>query len=396
MDHGIGEAILGQQPLQIGFAVVRYFPHGGMQRTFLRMAQEAVRRGHKVTVLASSWEGDQPDEMTVRLLTVRACSNHGVNVAFGRALREERSRLNLDLVVGFNKLPGLDVYYAGDPCFAARCDEEQRSWLTMLLPRYRTYRQLEASCFGEASVTESLLIAHGELEKFQSHYKTLRSRIHLLPPGVDRGRLAGEWSADERESVRQEMGASRDDLLLMTIGSGFKTKGIDRTIRAIASLDLGLKSRIRFAVAGVGNESDYRRLAVDLGIGDQVKFLGPRDDVGSLLRATDLLVHPARVENTGTTLLESMICSTPVICSGNCGFANHVTDANGGWVLPHPFEQRSLEETLQRVLKTEDLAAKGAHGASYCKRTDLHSLIERGVDVIEEVAERLRCQSNLN
>ncbi len=385
---------MGQQSLRIGFAVVRYFPHGGMQRTFLRMVKEAIERGHDVTVLASAWEGDCPAEIDLVLLPVRSCSNHGVNVAFGRALKTERNRLNLDLLVGFNKLEGLDVYYAGDPCFASRCVEEERSWWTMQLPRYRTYRRLEAACFSQLSMTESLLIAHGEKEKFQLHYGTPDSRIHLLPPGIDKERMGKSLSHLDSVALRDELGVSAEDVLLATIGSGFRTKGIDRTIRAIAALDATVRERIRFVVAGVGDAEKYQRLSEDLGVSNNVRFLGPRDDVGALLRVADLLVHPARVENTGTTLLEAMICSTPVLCSGVCGFAGHVEQAGGGWVLPHPFEQGQFQQTLTRAIESEDLAAVGAEGARYCEDADLHSLIERGVDVIVDVGTRLRDQSN--
>ena len=46
--------------------------------------------------------------------------------------------------------------------------------------------------------------------------------------------------------------------------------------------------------------------------------------------AADYLVHAARTENTGTVLIEAMICGLPVLVTGNCGFAFHVHDADAG------------------------------------------------------------------
>lgn len=381
---------MDQQPLKIGFAVVRFFPHGGMQRTFLRMINEAVSRGHEVVVFASSWDGPHPRGASLQILPVSARTNHGINAAFAREVGANRSRAELDLLVGFNKLPGLDVYYAGDPCFVARCHEEGRSWLTLQLPRYRAYKRLEAACFGRDSQTESLLIAHGEAEKFRKHHGTHESRLHILPPGIDRDRLGSNLTCDQRRDLRLELGAGDADHLLVTVGSGYRTKGIDRTIRALADLHPELRRRTRFAVVGQGDALPMKQLAQAKGVAEHVVFCGARDDVGPVLRAADLLVHPARVENTGSTLLEAMICGTPVLCSGNCGFATHVEQAGSGWVLATPFEQKDLVQTLSHVLSGEERAGRGARGQQYADNTDLYSLISGGVDVIEEIGHRLR------
>ena len=48
--------------MNFAFAIFKYFPFGGLQRDMLRMAEAAVRRGHRVTVFASSWDGDPPPD----------------------------------------------------------------------------------------------------------------------------------------------------------------------------------------------------------------------------------------------------------------------------------------------------------------------------------------------
>ena len=53
--------------MKILFLIVRYFPYSGLQTDFLRAAEAAADRGHDVTCLVGSWEGERPDKL--RILT---------------------------------------------------------------------------------------------------------------------------------------------------------------------------------------------------------------------------------------------------------------------------------------------------------------------------------------
>src|SRR5690606_1673556 len=136
--------------MTFAFLIYRYFPFGGQQRNMLAMAQEAHRRGHRVTVLCHHWQGDRPAGIEVVEVPVSGWTNHSRTQAFARAAAQILARRQVDLRVGFIKLPELDVYYAADPCFAekALC---QRGWLYRLAPRTRAYLALERAVFEPAS-----------------------------------------------------------------------------------------------------------------------------------------------------------------------------------------------------------------------------------------------------
>ncbi len=57
-------------------------------------------------------------------------------------------------VVGFQKMPGLDVYYDADGCYQAKA-LEQHGRLYRLLPRYRLYQAFEEAVFGRDSRRKS-------------------------------------------------------------------------------------------------------------------------------------------------------------------------------------------------------------------------------------------------
>lgn len=377
---------------KLAFAVAKYIEFGGMQRSLSRMARECAHRGHDVHMFIGDLQGERPPEIPVRVLSLRALSNHGRYAEFARKLGAAVQGEAFDCVVGSTKGPGLDVYYAGDPCYAAKVDED-RSAFYKFLPRYRVLRALERSVFSASADTEILLIAHREREKFMHYYGTQATRFHLLPPGIDKQRLVESVpSTQELDRLREELGVSRDDYLLLNVGSRFQTKGIDRILIALAALAQRHRRHTKLAVVGGDDPRPFLRLARRLGVIEHVRFTGAREDVAAFYHAADLLVHPAYTENTGTTLIEAMICGLPVLATANCGFAFHVENAGAGLICPSPFEQEQLNQLLRQMLVAERLAEWRSRGPVYCANTDLYSLVEKAADIIIARAERSRAE----
>ncbi len=375
---------------KLAFVVSTYFPWGGMQRDLRRIAERCCERGHQVHVLTGSWQGERPQGPTVYELNTRALTNHGRNDRLARGVRWAAADGHFDCVVGFTKIPGLDIYYAADPCFAARLERE-RGRLHRLLPRYRGLRRQESAVFDRGGSSEILLIAHSERDKFIHYYGTEASRFRLLPPGIDREALLDQRpTRTESEVLRIRLGLASGDLLALAVGSGFRSKGVDRMLHALHALPPQLLARLRLAVIGRGRSRPLERLARRLGVLDRTIFLGPRDDVARFYFSADLLLHPARNENTGTVLLEAIACGLPVLTTANCGYACHVQAAGAGLVCPEPFDQGTLDGMLREALTSPERTAWRRNGPLYCEQTDLEGLVERATAVILDRARRKR------
>ena len=377
---------------QLAFVVSLFFEYGGMQRTLLRIALECVARGHEVHVFTGGWHGEHPQGIHVHELDTRALTNTGSNDKLASMAMQRVAAGDYDCLVGFTKIPGLDVYYAGDPCYAARVDETKNP-LYKLLPRYRHLRRQEAAVFAHGLATEILLITHAEREKFQHYYRTETERFHLLPAGINRARLASGVSGTRPgEQLRQQLGIDAAAPVILLVGSRFKTKGLDRALRATAALPDALRRDVRLVVVGDDRRKPYIRLARRLGIEGNLIFTGSRDDIASCYHMADLLLHPPYSENTGTVLIEAMVCGLPVLTTENCGFAFHVDAAGAGLVCPMPFRQTDLNEKLAAMLTSGERPAWARKGMEYCQRTDFYSLIEKAADVILHTAQRNRQQ----
>ena len=162
---------------------------------------------------------------------------------------------------------------------------------------------------------------------------------------------------------------------------------MDRSLRAVAALPEELKKRTRLLVAGRDSGNTCPKLAASLGISNRVIFAGGRDDVGALLLAADLLIHPARNEATGTVLIEALAAGTPVMATANCGFANYVAES-GGIVIPaDPFDQETFDRELAAALSTPGrLEQLKQLAIDYGAKADFYRRAEAAVDYIEEAA----------
>jgi UDP-glucose:(heptosyl)LPS alpha-1,3-glucosyltransferase len=203
--------------------------------------------------------------------------------------------------------------------------------------------------------------------------------------------MAPPDGASRRASFRDEFELAPEDRLLLAVGSGFKVKGLDRTLRGLASLPEDLGRRTRLFVIGQDNPAPFLRLAGRLGVADRMTIFAGRDDIPRFLLGADLLVHPAYYENTGTVLLEALIAGLPVLTTDTCGYAFHVERAEAGRVVRSPFDQRQLNRDLSAMLGSRDWQRWSANGIAYGRREDLYSMPELAARIITETIWRRAC-----
>jgi UDP-glucose:(heptosyl)LPS alpha-1,3-glucosyltransferase len=358
--------------MNIALSLFKYFPFGGLQRDMTAIALELVDRGHRVTVLATDWQGERLTNVDLEFIKVKGISNHSRMTAYSAQIDRIKQQQRFDIIVGFNKCAGLDVYYVADVCWQSKLHGQ---WLKQRLPRYRAYLDLEAQTFNNPCST-FLFISAGEIENYRRFYRFSEKQALLLPPGIDQKFIRPPDADEIRNKFRKEFDLADKDTACLFVGSGFKTKGLDRAIRAFAELPDRNK---RFFVIGKDKTSAYQKLARQLGFAKQVTFLGGRDDVQRFYLGCDMLLHPARFENTGTVLLEAALSGLFVITTSACGYAGHIKAMACGEVIAEPFQQEALNRAIMRLnMVDHDKIERYRH------QHDLHGLFKAAAGAIEE------------
>ncbi len=359
--------------MKVALVLFNWFPHGGLQRDCLGIANSLVKKGLEVDVICMSWEGSVPEGINRVIPSFEVKNKVAARKAFAEFVLQVTAEEDYVLVLGFNRLPGLDYYFAADTCFAWKAKRE-RNWLYRLAPRSRQYLAFEEAVFGEQSDTKILILSPGQKKEYLACYPKVANRMINIPPGIDRNRMAGEDARELRQSLRHEFGIGDEQLLVLQVGSGFPIKGVERSLAALVSLPQALKDRTRLFIIGRDNSQDYEKIAAKKGIAAQVTFFKSRDDLPRFYQGADLLLHPSVKESAGMVLIEAIVAGLPVLTTASCGYAFHVRQAQAGVVINEPFSQQTLNETLQTMLDSEDKSRWRNNGIAYGQQENLYDM----------------------
>jgi glycosyltransferase involved in cell wall biosynthesis len=191
-----------------------------------------------------------------------------------------------------------------------------------------------------------------------------------------------------RPTPRLEPVASAGRIVLC-LGRLTATKGVDTFLRAAARVAPAFPDAL-FVVAGEGPE--YPRLidlAVHLGVGDQVLFLGhvTEEERLSLLASASVFVLPSVVEPFGIAALEAMAAGVPVILSRTSGVAEIATNvfAIDFWDVEE-FASRIAEILVYPVLR----GTMGEGGREDALRDGWAERVVQTVGVYAELVNRPR------
>lgn len=371
--------------MKLAFCLFNYFPHGGLQRDFMRVAELSAARGHEIHVHTMRWEGTKPSSFIIHEEKPHAFTlgNHARASWFARQL-QSKIKGKYDLVIGFNKMPGLDLYYAADGCFAEKLESKKPRWLHRLLTRNRTYLALETAIFNHLSKTHVLYIAKKNQETYEKHYSTEKTKQFLLPPGIDTHFQRLSPKKTVYADLRQQLKIQQNTLSLLMVASSFKTKGLDRALRAIASLKQALQKKLQLNVIGNDHPSLYIRLAQQLNVSATINYLGAQQNIAEWMQASDLMIHPAYHESAGLVILEAIAAGLPILTTATCGYAHFVVDGNAGIVLDDPFSQADFNMTLHNMLsQPAELAQLSDNAHQFAKQVDFYSMPEIALNIIE-------------
>jgi UDP-glucose:(heptosyl)LPS alpha-1,3-glucosyltransferase len=362
--------------MDIALAVFRLATAGGIERDAVRLAGILTARGHGVSIYTTE-AGTLGQGLRIETIRRRGLTNHARMASFAADLSAAAGRH--DLVVGFHKLPGLDVLFCGDWCFA---DRDVPAW-RRLLPRYQTMVRLERACCGPGSNTLLLMLADPQAEAYRRAWSIPPGRIVVLPPTLDPRRLASPLPDGQREQWRRSLGVGPDTVAWLWLGLQPRVKGLDQAIRALA-LSPGAHLIVAGADPQKGQVQNALRQAQALGCRKRISTTGRVEDAAlrRLFAASDLLVHPARLDVTGTVIVEALGMGLPVVTTENCGYSVHVRASGAGVVLPAAARPEAIAQAA--AVSADVRRAWSASALAYVRQTDLTSGLQVAADEIEK------------
>jgi len=153
-------------------------------------------------------------------------------------------------------------------------------------------------------------------------------RIEVIPNFVD----TSVWRRDREPCHRSKLAPAGQKIV--THVSNFRpVKRVEDVVEVFARIRAKVPSRLVLVGEGPDRPHALKR-AADLGLGEDVLFLGKHGSVEELLACTDLFLLPSSSESFGLAALEAMSCGAPVVASRAGGLPEVVEDGVSGYLLP--------------------------------------------------------------
>jgi glycosyltransferase involved in cell wall biosynthesis len=359
-------------PRRIALALESSGP-GGAEQMVLRLAGALRESGRDAVIvtLRPGWMTERADAAGLRcaVLPQRAGLDPGWIPRFARWLRRERIELLHTHEFAMNAYGGLAALLARVPSVATI---HGRHWVSDRLRRRLIYRLLAAGGMPIVAVAE-------DLAAFLTQAGLPRGAIRVIQNGIPVPERP-MWPAtpERRAESRRRLGIPTDGPLLVAVGNLYPVKDHATLLRAAAPIDAA-----RVAIAGRGEEERrLRDLADELELVDRLHLLGLRDDVGEVLAAADLFVHPSLSEGLPLAILEAMAAGLPIVATRVGGVPRALDDGRAGLLVP-PGDPPALEAALRALLQQPTRAADLGRAAHARARSaySLAAMTDRYVEI---------------
>ncbi len=130
------------------------------------------------------------------------------------------------------------------------------------------------------------------------------------------------------------------------------------------------------------------RMCRDIGLCDEVRFLGKQDAIEELLAICDLFIIPSESESFGLAALEAMACEVPVISSNSGGLPEVNINGVTGF-SSEPGNVIEMARNAIRLLQDDAMLQQFRENAlKQAQRFDLHNILPDYEAYYEEVLEK--------
>jgi glycosyltransferase involved in cell wall biosynthesis len=398
--------------LNICFVSPEYYPiSGGTGAYVYYLSHELQKLGHRVHVVARSSEKAEKTVEEGNATYIRCAGNPLRRfIGFARSTSKKLTELN--------RVSPFDVVHANLPLVPSfAVPEELKAALVCTV--HSTWKgeaeAIKSEGFGKLNLNEKFmlefnaflrssekklmkranaLIAVSQYTKKEltEFYNISEEKIHVIYNGVDIQKF--KPLSRNKTELRRELGlAPSDRKMILFVGRLYSRKGLPTLLQAAQVVVKDFRNT-QFVISGGGfkqNEEKLRKLATQLGIEDNVSFVGyfPDEKLPDLYAAADVFVLPALYENFPFAILEAMSTGLPVVSTRVGGIPELIVDKHSG-LLIEPYDHEQLADAIIRLLQDSNFAEElGRKARQLVEEKFAWPLVTRQViDAYQKVAEK--------
>ncbi len=214
------------------------------------------------------------------------------------------------------------------------------------------------------------------MKEIQMHYGISEKKIKVIYNGFNPVDL--DYS-DSFNKISKEFNISKNEHILLYVGSGFKRKGVADFLRIVSKLnDKKFKA---FVIGKDSNINNYKKIAKEFLIDKKVIFTGPRVDVNHFYNISDIFIFPTHYEPFGNVVLEAMSYGNAVFTTMNNG-ASEIIDSD--FVMKTPKDDSVVNKIRVLLDNPSRLAEIKAINLELSKNFSIEKNVSEVMKVINE------------
>lgn len=230
---------------------------------------------------------------------------------------------------------GADIIYAHFCHHAYLADGWKSSPVTGIRRLARFLNHQFNAIFERRAISQAKKIvvpSSGLLAEIETAYPDVKGRVSVIPNPVDITNFICPVGFDKL-SIRRDIGIDESAVLFAFVALGdFARKGLGIIFEAMATLE----DELNYALLVVGGKSSeietFRKVALEQGVADRVKFVGMQDNVAPFLWAADAFVFPSLYETFSLVIFQAAAAGLPVIMTqGLHGASELIVDGMNGY-----------------------------------------------------------------
>lgn len=204
-----------------------------------------------------------------------------------------------------------------------------------------------------AKKTDAIITINNEDFERAKTFKLKNNGQVYYVPGV--GMDLSQYNIPDtvREIKRNELNLKDTDFALISMGDLIDRKNYKIAIEVVAKLN---NPHVHYFICGKGPEEvNLKKLAENLGVDKQVHFLGFRNDIKELLKASDTFLFTSKQEGLARSLMEAMASKIPCVVSKIRGNTELIVNNENGFLCS------GLDDYVNAIIKimqSPDLAYK--------------------------------------
>ncbi|QQL48958.1 N-acetyl-alpha-D-glucosaminyl L-malate synthase BshA [Mucilaginibacter ginkgonis] len=298
-------------------------------------------------------------------------------------------------VTRFEKLDVLHVHYAIPHASAAFMAKQILATYGISIPVVTTLHGTDITLVGndrtyqpvvEFSINKSdgVTAVSEHLKQDTYRFFDIKKDIKVITNFIDLSR----FSLKPKDHFKKAIAPEGEKILVHT--SNFrKVKRAQDVVSIFAQVNAKIPSKL--LMVGDGQDRPKcEQLARDLGVSQNVRFLGKQDAVEEILSVSDLFLMPSQSESFGLAALEAMACKVPVISTNTGGLPELNVDGQTGFLCDVGDVDAMAEKAIYILEDESRLQEFKDNALAHARTFELSNILPQYEEMYREVIENLK------